>query len=329
MPMSRSSLRRWCTTLAAGLLALAAPLTQADTYPSKPLRWIVGYPAGGGSDVLARAIGNQLSAQLGQPVLIDNRPGAASNIGADLAAKSAGDGYTVFTADNGVLIYNPVLYKKLSYDAARDLSGVGLMARAHLLIVAAPTADIKNASQLLSTLKTHPGRYNYASPGNGSPHHLAMELFKSRTGLFVVHVPYRGAAPALQDVMGGQVPLMMVDSSSAIGPIKAGKLIPLVVMSGKRMAQLPDVPTLAELGYKDAEAYAWQSLVVPASTPKDLQARLGSELHKALANPEVRKKMADIAWDPIPADAAQMAAYVASESKLWHKLIKERGITLD
>jgi tripartite-type tricarboxylate transporter receptor subunit TctC len=195
--------------------------------------------------------------------------------------------------------------------------------------VAAPSAGIKDAKELLDYLKKNPGKLSYATPGNGSPHHLAMELFKSRSGLSVVHVPYRGAAPAVQDVMGGQVPLMMIDTSSGMPHIKAGKLVPLAILSAARIPQLPNVPTLAELGYKDVEAYAWQGLVVPVHTPKDVQLKLNAEMQSALNNPAVRKKLFDAAWEPVPSDAAAMAAYTATETRIWHKLIKDQGISLE
>lgn len=325
--------RRGLTLALPALLATAAlaqtPAGPTPAYPVKPVKWLVGYPAGGGTDFLARTIAAQMSTQMGQQIVIDNRPGAGAIIGADVAAKSPGDGYTVFTADNGVLVYNPALYKKLPYDPAKDFAPIGLMARAPLLIVAAPNAGIKDAKDLMEMLKKNPGRYSYASPGNGSPHHLAMELFKSRAGVFVVHVPYRGAAPAVQDVMGGQVPLMMIDTSSGMPNIKAGKLVALAILSAKRIPQLPDVPTMAELGYKDVEAYAWQGLVVPASTPKNLQLKINAEMQAALNNPAVRKKLFEAAWDPVPSDASMMAAYTAAETRVWHKLIKDRGISLD
>lgn len=315
------------------LLAVVATATvahaQTPNFPNKPIKWVVGYPAGGGTDFLARSIAAQMSTQMGQPVLIDNRPGAGAIIGADITAKSPADGYTVFTADNGVLVYNPALYKKLPYDPLKDFAPIGLMARAPLLIVAAPSAGIKDAKELLDYLKKNPGKLSYATPGNGSPHHLAMELFKSRSGLSVVHVPYRGAAPAVQDVMGGQVPLMMIDTSSGMAHIKAGKLVPLAILSAARIPQLPDVPTLAEFGYKDVEAYAWQGLVVPAHTPKDVQLKLNADMQAALNNPAVRKKLFDAAWEPVPSDAAAMAAYTAAETRIWHKLIKDQGISLE
>lgn len=330
----RAVLRR--LTHAAPALAIAAGLAASGTaafaqaaYPNKPIKWIVGYPPGGGSDYLARAVAAQMSEQLKQPIVIENKPGAAGMIGADAAAKAEPDGYTMFTADNGILVYNPVLYKKVSYNPERDFAPLGLIARVPLIVVAAPNANMKTAADFADTLKRNPGRLSYASPGNGSPHHLAMELLKNQAGLFVVHVPYRGAAPAMQDVMGGQVPLMVVDSSSGITSIKGGKLVPLMVFSARRMAQLPDVPTAMELGYKGVEAYAWQGLVVPAATPQPVRERLSREMQAAVANPAVRKKLAEAGWEPIQSDAQLMAAYAMAETRKWHKLIKDRGITAE
>jgi tripartite-type tricarboxylate transporter receptor subunit TctC len=329
MTQPSSPLRRSLLLATAAMAAGAARAAAPENFPSKPVKWIVGYPAGGGTDYLARSIAAQMSERLGQQVIIENRAGAGAIIGAEAAARSPGDGYTVFTADNGVLVYNPALYKKLPYDAGRDFANIGLMARAPLLIVAAPNAQIRTAAELLDTLKKNPGKFSYASPGNGSPHHLAMELFKHQAGLFVLHVPYRGAAPALQDVMGGQIPLMMVDSSSGMSAIKAGKLVPLVALSGKRVAQLPEVPTLVEMGYKDVEAYAWQGMVVPSSTPKDIQQKLSTEMQAALNSPAVRKKLNEAAWEPVPSDGTLMSVYTLAETRKWHKLIKDRGISVE
>ncbi|MBA2672394.1 tripartite tricarboxylate transporter substrate binding protein [Ramlibacter sp.] len=320
-----------CLTHAAVIAASAAGGTAfaQAAYPSKPIKWIVGYPPGGGTDYLARTVATQMAEQLKQPIVIDNKPGAAGMIGADAAAKAEPDGYTVFTADNGILVYNPALYKKISYNPERDFAPLGLIARVPLIVVAAPSANIKTAADFADNLKRNPGRLSYASPGNGSPHHLAMELLKNQAGLFVVHVPYRGAAPAMQDVMGGQVPLMVVDASSAMTHIKSGKLVPLLHFSAKRMAQLPDVPTAMELGYKGVEAYAWQGLVVPAATPQPVRERLSREMQAAVANPAVRKKLADAGWDPIQSDGQLMSVYTMAETRKWHKLIKDRGITVE
>ena len=319
-------------TLAAAL-SLAAlctvPQALAQTYPTKPVRWVVGYPAGGGTDFLARTVSAQLSQQIGQPIVVDNRPGAGAIIASENVARSPGDGYTLFSADNGVLVYNPALYKKLPYDAEKDFALIGMMGRSPLVITAAPGAGIADAKPLIARLKAEPGKIAIATVGTGSPHHLALELFQREAGVSVLHVPYKGGAPALQDLMGGQVPLMMLDLPSGISAVKAGKVVPLLAMSGERIAQLPNVPTAKELGYVGVEAYTWQGLVVPAGTPKDIQGRLGAELMKTMAVDGVRQKLYDAGWEARPVDAAQMATYVEAERKKWHALIKARDIKLD
>lgn len=317
------------STTAALALAVSAVALAQTAYPAKPVRWVVGYPAGGGTDFLARTVGAQVSQQLGQPVLVDNRPGAGAIIASENVARSPGDGYTVFSADNGVLVYNPALYKKLPYDAEKDFALVGMMGRSPLIITAAPNAGIADAKALLAALKASPGKYSIATPGTGSPHHLAYELFQREAGVSMLHVPYKGGAPALQDLMGGQVALMMLDLPSGVSAIKAGKVIPLLAMSGERVPQLPNVPTAKELGFANVEAYTWQGLVAPAATPKEVQAKLGSELQKAMADAGVKQKLYDAGWEARPAEAAEMTRYADSERKKWHALIKARDIKLD
>ena len=317
------------STAAALALAVSAVGLAQTAYPAKPVRWVVGYPAGGGTDFLARTVGAQVSQQLGQPVLVDNRPGAGAIIASENVARSPGDGYTVFSADNGVLVYNPALYKKLPYDAEKDFALVGMMGRSPLIITAAPNAGIADAKALLAALKASPGKYSIATPGTGSPHHLAYELFQREAGVSMLHVPYKGGAPALQDLMGGQVALMMLDLPSGVSAIKAGKVIPLLAMSGERVPQLPNVPTAKELGFANVEAYTWQGLVAPAATPKEVQAKLGSELQKAMADAGVKQKLYDAGWEARPAEAAEMTRYADSERKKWHALIKARDIKLD
>jgi len=274
-------------------------------------------------------VGAQVSQQMGQPVLVDNRPGAGAIIASENVARSPGDGYTVFSADNGVLVYNPALYRKLPYDAEKDFALVGMMGRSPLIITAAPNAGIADAKALLAALKASPGKYSIATPGTGSPHHLAYELFQREAGVSMLHVPYKGGAPALQDLMGGQVALMMLDLPSGVSAVKAGKVIPLLAMSGERVPQLPNVPTAKELGFANVEAYTWQGLVTPAATPKEVQAKLGSELQKAMADASVKQKLYDAGWEARPADATEMTRYADSERKKWHALIKARDIKLD
>lgn len=318
--------KRLAAVLATCALAFAA---QAQDYPNRPVRWVVGFAAGGGSDVLARTVGQQLAQQLGQPVVIDNKPGAAGSIGAENAAKSAPDGYTLLSGDNSVLVFNPVLYKRLGYEPVRDFVPVGMMARFGLILAVPASSPFQNAKQWLEEVKKSPGKHAYASAGVGSPHHMAMELIKQRLNLFIVHVPYRGAAPALADVMGGQVPMMIVDSGSGLPSIRSGKLRALAVVSPGRLPALPDVPTFKELGLSDISVSAWQGVVAPANTPRPVVDRLSGELQKVLRNPEIVRKLADMGLEASPGDAQAMARYLGEERALWHPLVKERGITAE
>lgn len=325
--MTRFLTRRTLGALA--LTALAAPLAaQAQAWPAKPIRWVVAYPAGGGSDFLARQLSPQLSKQLGQNIVIDNRPGAAGIIGTDNAAKSPADGYTIVTGDNGAMVFHEAMYKKIPY-APSDLAPVGFMARFPLIVAVNPSAGFSDAKQWLDALKKNPGKFSYASPGIGSPHHLAMELLKSRTQTFVVHVPYRGTAMAVQDVIAGQVPMMVLDTAAGLPQIRSGKVKALAVMSKKRIAALPDVPTLDELGVKDFEVTAWQGLFVPKGTPADIVARLTAEMNKAIAVPEVKAKLEDFGLEVLPSDGPALASFIQKETTFWHALIKERGLSAE
>lgn len=325
-------MNRFLNRRALGALALAAfasPLAvHAQAWPAKPIRWVVAYPAGGGSDFLARQLSPQLGKQLGQNIVIDNRPGAAGIIGTDNAAKSPADGYTIVTGDNGAMVFHEAMYKKIPY-APTDLAPVGFMARFPLIVAVNPSAGFSDAKQWLETLKKNPGKFSYASPGIGSPHHLAMELLKSRTQTFVVHVPYRGTAMAVQDVIAGQVPMMVLDTAAGLPQIRSGKVKALAVMSKKRIAALPDVPTLDELGVKDFEVTAWQGLFVPRGTPTDIVARLTSEMNKAIAVPEVKAKLEDFGLEVLPSDGPALASFIQKETTFWHALIKERGLSAE
>jgi tripartite-type tricarboxylate transporter receptor subunit TctC len=308
--------------------ALAPSFVQAQAWPAKPIRWVVAYPAGGGSDFLARQLAPQLGKQLGQTLVIDNRPGAAGIIGTDNAAKSAPDGYTIVTGDNGAMVFHEAMYKRIPY-APGDLAPVGFMARFPLIIAVNPNAGFASGRQLLDDLKKNPGKFSYASPGIGSPHHLAMELLKSRTQSFVVHVPYRGTALAVQDVIAGQVPMMVLDTAAGLPQIRAGKVKALAVMSKKRIAALPDVPTLDELGVKDFEVTAWQGLFVPKGTPADIVGRLTTEMNKAITTPEVKAKLEDFGLEVLPGDGPALASFIQKETAFWHALIKERKLSAE
>ncbi len=330
MTHSISSLSRRNVIAAAGALAVA-PWSSvcAQVYPSRPVRWIVPYPAGGGSDFLARTVAVQLEKQMSQPFVIENRPGAATMIGAEAVARSTADGYTVLSGDNGTFVFNTALYKKVPYHPVKDFTPIGLMARFPLIVVANPATGFKTMRDLVDAAKKDPGKLSYASVGAGSPHHLAMELIKERTGAFIVHIPYRGAAPAVQDVLGNQLPLMVIDTAVGLPHIRSGKLVPLGVLSRQRLAALPAVPTLEEQGIRDTEVYAWQGMVVPAATPRDISSKLTAELTRAIATPEVTRKLQEFGLEPISGSAEQMAAYIKSETVRWHALIKQRGLTLE
>lgn len=327
--MPRPLLKR----LALGALALpmlaAVPAYAADTYPAKPIRWIVPYAAGGGSDFLARTIGQGLSAKVGQPVVVDNKPGGNTAIGAAETARSAADGYTVLSADNGTLVFNPVLYKTLSYNPGKDLAPVTLLGRFPMILVVGAASPVKSAKEFIAQAKSTQGGINYGSAGAGSPHHLAMELLKVEAGLPMTHAPYRGAAPALSDVAAGQVAAMMVDYAAGAGFIKAGKVRPLAVANVTRLPQLPDVPTFAELGFPRVEAAALVGMVVPAGTPPEVVNTLNKDVVAAIREPAVNKRLVDFGVEPVGNTPAQFSELLRTESARWSKLIRDLKITLD
>lgn len=311
------------------LLAFAATAASAQNYPSKPIEWVVPYPAGGGSDVVARALSEPMGRALGQPIIINNKPGAATNIGAEYAAHAKGDGYTLLTADTATLAANPSLYAKLSYSAEKDFAPVGLLARFPMILVVNPAVPAKNLTEFMAWAKTQSGGISYATPGAGSPHHLATELFRGTTGLNLVHIPYRGAAPAVQDVVGGQVPFMFVDTASGSSFINAGRLRAIGMASPKRVKNFEAIPTLAEQGLKDFEAYAWQGLVAPVSTPPDVVAKLNKTLLEALNSTAVKARFQALGLEATPSTPAQMATYAKAEREKWAQVIRASGIKLD
>ncbi|MGJ7490257.1 Bug family tripartite tricarboxylate transporter substrate binding protein [Variovorax sp. ZT4R33] len=315
--------------LALPLWAATHAVAQPATFPAKPIRWIVPYAAGGGSDFLARTIGQTLSTQVGQPVLVDNKPGGNTALAAAETARAPADGYTVLSADNGTMVFNPALYKSLSYSPTKDLAPVALMGRFPMILVVGANSGIASAQDFIAQARAKPGSMNYASAGAGSPHHLAMELLKVQSKVFMVHVPYRGAAPALADVAGGQVPAMMVDMAAGAGFIKGGKVKALAVANATRLPQLPDVPTFAELGIKNVEAAALVGMVVPAATPPDVINALNKSVVAAINEPGVRKRLIDFGVEPVGNTPAQFAELLRNETTRWQKLITDLKITLD
>lgn len=315
-----------------GLMALpmmVGTAALAASYPDKPIRWVVPYAAGGGSDFLARSIGNSLSARIKQPVVVENKPGGNTAIAATDVARSEPDGYTVLSADNGTMVFNPALYKTLTYDANKDLAPVTLLGRFPMILVVDPKSGIGSAQEFIDRAKASDKRIDYGSAGAGSPHHLAMELLNAELSLNMVHVPYRGAAPALADVAGGQVPAMMVDLAAGAGFIHGGKVKPLAVAHPERLPQLPDVPTFAELGYKNIVAAAHVGMVVPAATPADTIEALNREVVAVLNEPDVRKRLVDFGVEPVGNTPAEYREMLKTETERWHKLIKDLKISLD
>ena len=308
--------------------ALALPLVVA-AFPDKPIEWVVPYPAGGGSDVVARTLAEPMGKALGQTLIVLNKPGAATNIGADYVAKSKPDGHVLMTADTATLAANPSLYPKLPYSAERDLAPVGLIARFPMILVVNADVPVKTLAEFTAWAKAQPGSLNYASPGAGSPHHLASELFRERSALKLTHVPYRGAAPAVQDVIGGQVPFMFVDTAAGYPHILSGKLRPIGIASPKRVAGFETIPTLAEQGMRGFEAYAWQGLAVPAATPTATVAALSKALQAALDTTAVKARFQTLGLEALPGTPAQMAAYAKSEREKWGQVIRASNIRLD
>lgn len=245
--------RQFLAAVAASSAAAASPFAMAQDWPANPVRWVVPYPPGGGTDVLARTVAESMRKTLNQTIVVDNRPGASTNIGGQLVAAAKPDGYTIMSADNAILAFNEHLFSKLPFSPDKDFTYVGGISRFPMALVVNPAFEAKDFKEFLAYAKANPGKLNYASPGNGSPHHLAMELFKNRTGTSLTHIPYKGAAPALADVMGGQVPCMFLDLASGLPVIQSGKVRALAIGTAKRVPNLPNVPTLAELGLKDSE----------------------------------------------------------------------------
>jgi tripartite-type tricarboxylate transporter receptor subunit TctC len=321
-------MRNLLRALVFGLCAAGATAASADNYPSRTIRWIVPYAAGGGSDTLARMIAPEMSKRLGQSIIVENKPGAASAIAAAEVARSAPDGYTIFSADNGTLVYNPALYKKLSY-SPKEFRPVSLIARSPLILVVGPSSKEQSVKDLVALIKSQPGKISHASAGPGSPHAMAMELVKARLGLDMIHVPYRGGAPALQDVAAGQIPMTMTDYSSAAGMIGTGKIRALAFANDKRMPQLPNLPTFDELGYPGVYAEAFAGVVVPAKTPDDVVAKLEKAVRESVNDPAIKARLIEIGQEPVGGTAAEFTAVLDREVPRWHKLIKDLNMTLD
>ncbi len=323
--------RRFLPLAAAALLALAGSFATAQpaAYPSQPVKWIVPYVAGGGTDNLARALAEAMQPSLGQPLVIDNRPGASTNIGVSVLMQSRPDGYTIMQAENAALLFNEHMFAKLPYKPASDFTYIGTIGRFPVALVVHPDFPAKNVAEFVRYVKANPDKVNYASPGNGSPHHMAMELFKQKAGIGITHVPYKGAAPAMTDVMGGQVPTMMLDLASGLPIIKAGKVRVLAIALPQRAGALPEVPTFAEAGFSDVNAYAFHGLIGPAGMPPEAVARLNAELRKAMSAPKVVKLFSEFGFEALPGTPQDFYKLARAESERWGRIIQTAGVKLD
>ncbi|WP_157548575.1 Bug family tripartite tricarboxylate transporter substrate binding protein [Piscinibacter sakaiensis] len=314
--------------LAAVLAAAALPGAHAQAWPARPIRLVVNFPPGGAADQLARAIAQPLQDALGQPVAVENRGGAGGNLGADAVAKSPGDGYTLLFASGGTLSVNPHIYPRMPFDPRKDLVPVAAAARVLVFLVVRADSPVKDFPGLLADLKAHPGRRSFGSPGNGSSPHLAAEMMKSMASVYAVHIPYRGAAPALTDLLGGQVDFLF-DPGIAVPHIRAGRLRLLAVGSPSRSPLFPDTPTLAEAGLAGFDADTVFGLYAPGGTPAPVIARLNAEVNRILATPAMRERITAIGGVPAPLSAEQFAAKVAEDSQRFGTIVRERRIVGD
>lgn len=314
--------------LCTAALALCGLSLSANANDKRPLEWVVGMAAGGGTDIVARSVAEQMSKTLEQPIVVVNKPGAAHNIATDYVVRAASP-HMLLTGDFAALASNPWLYNNLSYDAQKDLTSVGMLVRFPLILVVSPELPVSNYEEFVAWVKAQPDGVHYASPGAGTPHHLAMELLKQETALDLIHVPYRGVTPAIQDIIGGQVPFMFVESGGGVPHINSGYLKAIAVATADRMDALPDVPTLQEQGVENFEAFAWQGLSVHASTSTDEIERLGSALQLALNSEAVQTRFQTLGVEAMPGDTEDMNSFVQSERARWGRLIQDIDLKLD
>ena len=312
--------------LAASLLSL--PVQAATAFPNKPIRIIVAYTPAGTTDILARAIGQKMSETWGQPVIIDNRAGAAGNIGTEVAARATPDGHTLLMGTAGTHGINVSLYRKLSWHPVNDFAPVSLSAMVPNIMGVNNALPVKNVREFVAYAKANPGKLSYGSPGNGSTAHLSMELFKSMTGSTIVHIPYKGSAGVLTDVMGGQIAVTIDNMPPYIPQVKAGKIRALAVSTGKRSSAMPDLPTIAEAGVPGYEAGAWFGLLAPAGTPKPIVAQLSAESARIIKLPDVSKRVSELGADPVGSTPEQFAELIKTEIAKWAKVIKDANVEL-
>jgi tripartite-type tricarboxylate transporter receptor subunit TctC len=318
-----------CAVCVGLTLAAAGGLGYGADFPDKPVRFVVGFTPGGPSDIVARLLGQKLGGLWKEQVIVDNRAGAGGNIAAELVAKAPGDGYTMLLGNNSILATNAALYGKLAYDPVKDFAPVILVASQPNILVVHPSLPVKSVKELIALAKSKPGQLNYASSGSGAAAHLSGELFKSMAHVDIVHIPYKGAAPALNDLIGGQVQLMFATALSVVPHIKSGRLRALGVTTAKRMKSMPELPTIAQAGVPGFEATTWHGIVVAASTPQTLVTRINADTAQVLQMPDVRERFAALGAEIIGGTPQEFAAYIRKEIPKWTKVIKASGARAD
>ncbi|MGY8527020.1 Bug family tripartite tricarboxylate transporter substrate binding protein [Paracidovorax citrulli] len=314
-------------TLAAAAIGSAAiaPAAHAETWPAHPIRIVVGFPTGGAPDTLARIISEKISPSWGQPVVVDNKPGAGGNIGAEAVARSPGDGYTLAMGTVGTHSINGAVYARMPYDMVRDFTPVMLVASTPNVLVVHPGVPAKNMKELITMAKEQPGKLTFGTPGIGTSLHVAGELFNSMAGTKIVHVPYKGRAMAIPDLLGGHITMMFDNLPSALPVIREGKLRAIGITSAKRTESAPEIPTLAEQGLQGYEAVSWFAVFAPATTPKDVVAKLNKELNRIFMLPDVQAKLKGLGLDPVLGTPEQLADFQRSEIAKWAKVVKDSG----
>jgi len=317
----------WVVGLSAAVLA--APVAQAQGYPNKPIRLICPFPPGGAVDIASRAIAAELSKNLGQPVTVDNRPGAGGNIGGTEAARSAPDGYTLFMTTSGIQAINPALYSKMPFDPNKDLMPVVGLVSLNNVLVLHPSVKANSVAEVIAMAKAQPGAVNYASSGSGTSIHMSGEMFKHLTGVNMVHIPYKGSAPALNDLLGGQVMMMFDNIPSALPHIKSGRLRALATTGAKRDPLLPELPTVAEAGVSGYESGVWFGLAVAAGTPKEIIAKLNAEAVKGTKAPEFVKRMTELGYNIMGTSPETMSDMLRAETNRWGPIVKASGAKAD
>ena len=320
---------RFATLVFSGAILLSPILVAGEPYPSKPIRLVVPFPPGGSLDVVARAIGQKLSEAWGQPVVIDNRPGAGGNIGADVVAKSAPDGYTILEGALSTHAVNVSLYAKMPYDPIRDFAPITLVAVTPNVLVLNPSLPANSVGELIAYAKANPGKLSFGSGSNGSAGHLAGELFKTEAGVDMLHVPYKGGAPALQALLAGDTQLMFDNLANSMQLVRAGKLKAIAVTTAKRSALVPELPTLAETGLPGFDIYTWWGFLAPAGTPKEIIAKWNAEVTRILNTPDMRAFFAQQGAEPAPTTPEQFAALIRNEIPKYAKIIKDSGAKID